>query len=218
MASVKKLTTFSKGPYQGRDKFAKCLQFALRQYTYYALEADPKNAFAAKMVLFMKQLAVARKGLRLGKSVEELFKLQVALAAKKDIVSLTLDIVTSVGMIFRWGYDNLAFLEKAKVLEKADYGITSNKFRVVATVAYIIQCVRAVLKANAGVAAAKDPEEVKKAKKTQWAAQLALFARGCDIFNALHSAKFYQTESIQGWCGFLSSYIAFKKVWDATKA
>ena len=43
-------------------------------------------------------------------------------------------------------------------------------------------------------------------------AGLALFARCCDIMNAVHGAKYYTThDGIQGACGFLSAFIAFRK-------
>jgi hypothetical protein len=55
---------------------------------------------------------------------------------------------TTIGMIFRWYYDNLAFLEKIKILPKgAEYNITSNKYRCVATVAYIILAIKGYFKA-----------------------------------------------------------------------
>merc|ERR1712129_475248 len=101
-----------------------------------------------KIVLFMKQLAISRKGLRLFKSIEEYHKLQLKLAKSMPVGDFVLEVTTCVGMIFRWGYDNLAFLEKAKVVDAAGYGVKSNKFRVVATVAYIILCLKALARCS----------------------------------------------------------------------
>lgn len=132
-----------------------------------------------------------------------------------------LEVVTNVGMMFRWAYDNLSFLEKAKIIEKKDYGVTSNKYRVLATVAYIIMAVKKFLKANDMVAKANkdgDKEKQDAANKLQLEAVLEFVARVADMTNALHSAKMYQTnEGIQGIAGIISASIAFRKVWIATK-
>ena len=45
----------------------------------------------------------------------------------------------------RWGYDNLAFLEKAKAVDAAGYGVTSNKWRAAAGVAYIILAIKVLM-------------------------------------------------------------------------
>lgn len=215
--SVDFLAKFSKGPYNGRDKFAKCMQFGCRMASYYVLLNDPDNEMAKKAVLLNKQMAISRKALRLGKSVEEMQKLKVALTKKMAPIDLALTITTTVGMTFRWYYDNLAFLEKTKVLAKNNYGILSNKFRVISTVAYIVQCFRAFSKAAANCAG-KEGAELEKALKTRFEAGLALFARCCDIICAVHGAKYYTTnDGIQGVCGLASALLALRKVVNATK-
>jgi len=211
--SVTTLAAYSKGPYQGRDKFAKAMQFGARIVAYQIMQSDPTNESAKKMVLFLKQLGVSRKGLRLGKSVEELAKLQKTLAKSKPSVDMALDLVTQVGMSFRWFYDNLGFLEKIKVLPKSDYGVLSNKFRVVATVAYITINLKKFL---AKFSKYLEQPENAKVKAAVFEASLALISRCADMMNALHGAKLYQTnDGIQGVCGFLSAVIAIRKVVNA---
>jgi hypothetical protein len=156
--------------------------------------------------------------MRLFKSIEEYIKLQKALAAKKAPMDLVLEATQCTGMIMRWGYDNLAFFEKAKILPKAAYGVTSNKYRTVATVAYIISCVKALLKANSDCSAAQDKKSADAAQSARFEATLGLSARIADLCNAVHSAKYYQTnEGLQGLCGFWSSFLALRKVWKAIK-
>lgn len=217
--TISKLNQCSTGKYNLRDKFAKCLQFATMSITYKMLQNDPKDETALRMVAFMKTMGTARKGMRLGKSIELVVKFQavMAKAGKMAPDDLALNIITNVGMFFRWGYDNLAFLEKAKALDKADYGVTSNKFRSISGLAYIILAVKGIIKTGAALAkAATSGDDDKKAKVQAYAdyqaAYLELVARICGLINALHSAKWYVTsQGVQGVCGFVDAFINFRK-------
>merc|ERR1712194_325438 len=154
----------------------------------------------------------------MGKSIEEYHKLQLKLAKSMPVGDFVLEVTTCVGMIFRWGYDNLAFLEKAKVVDAAGYGVKSNKFRVVATVAYIILCLKALARCSTDCAKANDTESLKKSNDKRFEAMLGLVARCCDMMNALNSAKYYQTNAgIQGLCGLFSSLCGVRKVIKAMK-
>lgn len=217
--SVSKLSNFSTGPYNGRDKIAKITQFTAKLFAYHLLLNDPKSVLGQQLVYYDKNVAMSRKGMRLGKSIELYQKL--TLVMKKDMpqFDFALEVISNVGMMFRWAYDNLSFLEKAKILDKRDYGVTSNKYRVFATFAYIIIALKKINKANEAIAAAKDNETKSKGRKAQYEAVLELIGRVADLCNAAHSAKMYQTnESIQGMAGIISAYVALRKVWNATKA
>lgn len=221
MTTVAKLSNFSTGPYNGRDKLAKVMQFAAKAVAYQMMIGDPKSAVAAKLVLFDKQIAMARKGLRLGKSIELYQKLQLVMTKDMPQFDFALEVISNVGMMFRWAYDNLSFFEKAKIMEKRDYGVTSNRYRVLATVAYLIIAVKKFLAANDAIAKANkagDKEKLAAANKAQVDAVLEFVARVADMVNALHSSKWYQTnEGIQGIAGVVSAGINMRKVWIATK-
>mmetsp|Transcript_27445 Transcript_27445/g.38801 ORF Transcript_27445/g.38801 Transcript_27445/m.38801 type:complete len:222 (+) Transcript_27445:41-706(+) len=219
--SVAKLSAFSTGPYNGRDKLAKVMQFSAKFVAYHMLLNDPKSEFASQLVKFDKQTAMARKGLRLFKSIELYQKLLVAMGKDMGQVEFLLEVVTNVGMMFRWAYDNLSFLEKAKILSPQSYGVTSNKYRVVATCAYIIIALRKFSAASEKIAVAAKAgkqEALHKAQKDQKEALLEFVARVADMVNALNSAKWYQTnEGIQGLAGIVSATINLRKVWLAMK-
>jgi hypothetical protein len=220
--SVAKLNNFSTGAYNGRDKLAKVMQFSCKLVAYHMLLNDPKNELAGKMVKFDKQVAMARKGMRLFKSIEQYQKLLVLMGKDTNQVDFALEVVTNVGMMFRWAYDNLSFLEKSKILDKNDFGVTSNKYRVVATCAYITIGLRKYLQAKAGIAKTLreggKKEDLAKFQKAQLDAVLEIIARCADMMNALHSAKWYQTnDGIQGLAGVISAAINLRKVWLATK-
>ena len=49
MSTIDLLVSMSKGDYQGRDKFAKSLQFFCTFTAHYLLQADSKNVLALRM-------------------------------------------------------------------------------------------------------------------------------------------------------------------------
>ena len=214
MSTIDLLVSISKGDYQGRDKFAKSLQFFCTFTAHYLLQADSKNVLALRMNNLKKVLGTGRKALRLGKAVEQVPKLQKALATTKNPVDLGLKLLSDGSMVFRWIYDNLGFLNKAKVIDgNGTYGITSNKFRVIATVAYIILCIKAIFKTSAACTRAETEEEQQKANSDHFEATLALIGRCTDMVNALKGSKLYVTnDGFNGICGFISGIIAFRKV------
>lgn len=217
---IDKVPALFTGKYDGRDKFAKVMQFATKFVAYHMLLRDPKNELAIKLSNFDKTIGTARKGMRLGKPIEMYPKLMVALGKDLPMQTLAMEVITNVGMAFRWFYDNLAFLEKAKVLTPNNYGVTSNKFRSVAGFFYIIMTCQNFLKANEACNKDFKGDEKAKAKadSVRFEAFLAFFARLCDMSNAMHSAKWYvNNNGIQGACGFISSFIGLRKVWLALK-
>lgn len=222
--SVAKVAKLLTGPYNGRDKLAKSIQFATMMVTYRMLQQDPDNETAKRMVAFMKHVGLSRKGMRLFKSVEVYQKLVVVMGKKLASDDLALNVMANGGMIVRWAYDNLGFLEKAKALDKADYGVTSNKWRAFASISYIILALKGIMKAEASYAAAREGDveanasNAEKARAVRLAAWLELVGRFSGLMNALHSAKLYRTnEGVQGLFGFMDGFIALRKVWLAIK-
>lgn len=217
--SVTKFEKFSKGPYEGRDKLAKFMQFGSKFLAYYIMTKDPKNERAQKLMAFDKNIGMARKGLRLGKSVEPFQKLIVTMGSEAAPLDMALEAVSCIGMFFRWGYDNLSFLEKAKVLPAGNYSLTSNQWRVMAGVAYVISAIRELIKCQvAAEKAAMDDKASAHALNKRLEASLQLIAKVCDLINALHGANMYKTnEGLQGLAGATNAFIALRKSWLAVK-
>lgn len=198
------------------------MQFSAKFVAYHMLVNDPKSDIGNKLALFDKNIAMGRKGLRLFKSVEIYQKLVLVMNKEMPQFDFALEVISNVGMMFRWAYDNLAFLEKAKIIDKNMYGVTSNKYRVVAVCAYIILATKKFLKANDTVNKAVkegNKESLKAAQKVQFEAMMELIGRLADQVNALHSSKLYTSnDSVQGFFGLISASVALRKVWNATKA
>lgn len=226
--SVAKVSKLLSGTYNGRDKMAKSIQFATMIITYKMLQADPTNETAKRLVNFMKHVAISRKGMRLFKSVEVYQKMLVAMGKKIPTDELVLNVAANGGMVLRWGYDNLGFLEKAKAIDAGGYGVTSNKWRAFSSIPYIILALKGIMKAEASYAAARpqDSRELTESKQgdlaaatnKRLAAYLELIGRVCGLMNALHGSKLYCTnDGLQGLFGFLDGFIALRKVWIAIK-
>ena len=214
--SVAKLAKFSTGPFDGRDKVTKFTQFAAKFLAYNLAIKDP--TLATKLSALDKQLALARKGLRFGKSIEVYQKLVVCLGADhSNPVNLALEVIGHVGMMFRWGYDNLSFLEKVKLLSMKDPGLQANQWRTLAGIAYTIQAILDLFKTHQAVEKA-DEKDKPKAEKARQEAFLQFIAKGCDLINALHGAKIYLTsDGTQGICGMVNSVISLRKTWSSIK-
>eukprot|EP00743_Colponemidia_sp_Colp-15_P003585 GILK01003867.1.p1 GENE.GILK01003867.1~~GILK01003867.1.p1 ORF type:complete len:267 (+),score=40.56 GILK01003867.1:43-801(+) len=103
--------------YEGRDKFSKVLQYGSRFIAWYLLTSNPdmSKRFSGLMV----GMRDARKLFRLFKSVNEYQKVMMTAMGKGDSFTKTMTIISRLGFLQYWIFDNLVILCNTKFLKQS---------------------------------------------------------------------------------------------------
>lgn len=100
---------------EGRDKFCKGIQYACR-FLKFRYEQRGQKEIAQKVGALFGAMRDARKLFRLFKSLNEYKKLMDLLKKDQSLEDLILSIITRIGFLLYWIFDNLAILSKIKIL------------------------------------------------------------------------------------------------------
>lgn len=101
----------------GRDKLSKFIQYGSRLLMWHYLSADPKSATGEKFKGLFAMTRDSRKLIRLFKYINEIATMQDLLKKGGDPVDQALNLVSRFGWGQYWFFDNLVYLQKAKVYQ-----------------------------------------------------------------------------------------------------
>jgi len=101
---------------EGRDKFAKCIQYGSRFWAWYFLSLNNKSEMGKKLFSMYKLTALSRKVFRVVKILNEIDKLNETLKEKNVPAWLLLfKVLKHVGIGTFWVYDNFLFLNEVSL-------------------------------------------------------------------------------------------------------
>ena len=147
---------------EGRDKFCKAIQYACRFLKYHAEQKGDKD-MALKLNGLFSGMRDARKLFRLFKSINEYQKLlEILKKGSADPLELTCNVITRLGFLLYWFFDNISILSTIKVLKRdpkqfGKYGMT---FWFIALVSTLVLTLRDLYKTHAALNYFKSQSEL----------------------------------------------------------
>jgi hypothetical protein len=189
---------------QGRDKFNKVLQYASRLLAIELAQRDPKSDWAKRMGTLFAFTRDSRKLFALFKWVVEYDKLRKLMKGPQN-TQTSLQIVSALGMLAYWYFDNMIFLVKANVIQN------SPKYAKLSMLGWLVALSVAVifdtqtladnfskesrLRSQYGVSSDKNAEnpEIEKLHRDRLNLYLNFIKNGSDILIAANGGEVLQT-------------------------